>query len=161
MRKVVKLMGSSTSNWISGARVLTGMKSLVLICAIAACGGKQQPGGGSGSGSDEHPGVVADTRTPFEKRLDSACDALAPRLTQCAVDDSKAELAAGRITQAKFDELTSPQQRALLDKDWATKCNKADRSSRQVRVLEVCHAEETSCEPLLDCLENLNKQPAK
>ena len=48
--------------------------------------------------------------------------------------------------------------RDALDKDWETKCNKADRSSRQVRVLEVCHAEETQCEPLLSCLENLNKR---
>ncbi len=137
------------------------MRTLLVICAIAACGGKQQTTGGGGGGSDEHPGVVADTRTPLEKRLDAACEALGPRLTQCAVDDSKAELAAGRITQNQFDELTSAQMRAALDKDWATKCNRPDRSSRQVRVLEVCHAEETACDPLLDCLENLNKPTAK
>lgn len=154
-------MYSSASNWIPYRCVLPGMKCLVLIGLLAACGGKQTTGGGGGSGSDEHPGVVADTRTPFEKRLDAACDALGPRLTQCAVDDSRAELTAGRITQKQYDELTSAQQRDLLDKDWATKCNKGDRSSRQVRVLEVCHAEETECEPLLDCLANLNKQPAK
>jgi hypothetical protein len=137
------------------------MRSLVLIGVLAACGGKQQTtGGGTGTGSDEHPGVVADTRTPFEKRLAAACDALGPRLTQCAVDDSKAELAAGRITQSQYADLTSPPMRAALDKDWETKCYRTDRSSRQVRVLEVCHAEETACEPLLDCLENLNKQPA-
>ncbi|MBA3452584.1 MAG: hypothetical protein H0T42_05735 [Deltaproteobacteria bacterium] len=137
------------------------MKSLVLICALAACGGKQSTGTGTGTGSDENAGVVEDTRTPFELRLDAACDALGPRLTQCAVDDSKAELAAGRITQQQFADLTSDQMRHALDKDWANKCNKADRSSRQVRVLEVCHAEETACSPLLDCLENLNKEPAK
>lgn len=148
-------MFSSASNRKPGRRVLTGMKSLVLILTIAGCGGKQTTGGG---GSDEHPGPAADTRTPFEKRLDSACDALGPRLTQCAVDDSGAELTAGRITKKQFDELTNPQMRAALDKDWETKCKKADRSSRQVRVLEVCHAEETECEPLLDCLENLNKR---
>jgi hypothetical protein len=151
-------MFSSASNWMARGGVLTGMKSFVLIVAIAACGGKQTTGTGTGSGSDEHPGPVADTRTPFEKRLDTACDALGPRLTQCAVDDSKAELAAGRITQKQFDDLTNPQMRVALDKDWETKCNKADRSSRQVRVLEVCHAEETECEPLLNCLENLNKR---
>ena len=152
-------MGSRTSNQLARGRVLTGMKSLVLIGVLAACGGKQ-PANGSGTGSDEHAGVVADTRTPFEKRLAAACDALGPRLTQCAVDDSKAELAAGRITQKQFDELTSAQQRAALDKDWDTKCYRPDRSSRQVRVLEVCHAQEIECEPLLDCLANLNKQPA-
>ena len=151
-------MFSSASNRRSVRRVLSGMKSLVLILAIAGCGGKQTTGSGTGSGGDEHPGPVADTRTPFEKRLDAACDALGPRLTQCAVDDSQAELTAGRITKKQFDELTNPQMRAALVKDWETKCNKSDRSSRQVRVLEVCHAEETECEPLLDCLENLNKR---
>ena len=153
-------MGSRASNRIDRGRVFTGMKSLVLIGALAACGGKQQTNG-TGTGSDETPGVVADTRTPFEKRLATACDALGPRLTQCAVDDSKAELAADRITQKQFDDLTSAQMRAALDKDWDSKCYRPDRSSRQVRVLEVCHAEETACEPLLVCLENLNKQPAK
>ena len=133
------------------------------MCIRDRCGGKQQTtsGGGSGSGSDETPGVVADTRTPFEKRLDAACGALGPRLTQCAVDDSKAELDAGKITKAKYDVLTSAGMRAALDKDWDTTCNKPDRSSRQIRVLEVCHESETECDPLLDCLENLNKQPAK
>jgi hypothetical protein len=137
------------------------MRTLVLICAIAACGGKQQPNGGGGGGSEDPPGPVADTRTPFEKRLDAACDALGPRLTQCAVDDSKAELAAGHITQKQFDDLTNAQMRAALDKDWDTKCDRPNRSSRQVRVLEVCFEQETECDPLLDCLENLNKQPAK
>ena len=79
-------------------------------------------------------------------------------VSRSAVDDSQVELTAGRITKKQFDELTNPQMRAALDKDWETKCNKADRSSRQVRVLEVCHAEETECEPLLNCLENLNKR---
>ena len=73
-------MFSSASNRKPGRRVLTGMKSLVLILAIAGCGGKQTTGGGGGGG-DEHPGPVADTRTPFEKRLDLACEALGPRLT--------------------------------------------------------------------------------
>jgi len=141
------------------------MRTLVVICALAAaCGGKQQTnsgGGGTGTGSDDPPGVVSDTRTPFQKRLDAACGALGPRLTQCAVDDSAAELAAGKITQAQYNELTSPPMRAALDKDWDTKCNRPDRSSRQIRVLEVCHEAETECDPLLDCLENLNKAPAK
>ncbi len=151
-------MFSSVSNPMPRGRVFMGMKCLVLILAIAGCGGKQTTSSGTGSGSDELPGPVEDTRTPFQKRLDVACDALGPRLTQCAVDDSQAELTAGRITKKQFDELTNPQMRAALDKDWETKCNKADRSSRQVRVLEVCHAEETECEPLLNCLENLNKR---
>ena len=52
-------MRSFASNWNPRACVLAGMKSLVLIAALAGCGGKQTTG--TGSGSDEPPGVVADT----------------------------------------------------------------------------------------------------
>lgn len=143
------------------------MRSLVLIVSsiaalggAAACGGKQ-PTQGGGSTDDEHPGVVADTRTPFEKRLAAACDALGPKLTQCAVDDAKAELAAGRISQKEHDDLTTADVRAGLTKDWDTRCNRPNTSSRQLRVLEVCFKEETACGPLLDCLENLNAPATK
>lgn len=136
---------------------------LALGIAIAACGGKQQPaGGGRGSavGNDEHSGVVADTRSPLEKRLDAACKALGPKLTQCAVEDAKAQLAAGKTTQKEFDATTTPEIQAALTKDWFEKCYRPDRSSRQVRILEVCFKEETECAPLLDCLENLSKPAA-
>jgi len=38
------------------------------------------------------------------------------------------------------------------------KAPKTPYSSRQVRVLEVCQQEESQCEPLLACLDNLNKK---
>jgi hypothetical protein len=34
----------------------------------------------------------------------------------------------------------------------------ADYSARQVRVLEVCQKEESECEPMLTCLDNLKPQ---
>jgi hypothetical protein len=132
---------------------------IVTIVAIAAhsgaCGGTQpaQPGGG---GTDPDP--VTDTRTEIEKRRDAGCEALAPRLFQCVVDDSKAEVAAGRLTKAQFEKDTSPEMQAAFKQDWFTKC-KRPMSSRQVRVLEVCFKEETECDPLYACLDNL--KPAK
>jgi hypothetical protein len=153
-------MRSRREQLATEGRVSMDMRCLVLIVSSIvsfgpACGGKQQTQGG-GASNDEHTGVVEDTRTPFEKRLDAACDALGPKLTQCAVDDSKAELAAGRITQKQYAELTRPEVRAGLTKDWDTRCKRPATSSRQLRVLEVCFTEETECGPLLDCLENLN-----
>ena len=131
------------------------MRSLALaLMMFAACGGKQKTGG-SGSGSAEPVGVAQDTRTAIEKRRDVACDDLAPRLTQCALDDAKADLAAGKVSKADFDRDTAP---AVLAKntDEGKKACKVQLSSRQVRVLEVCAKEETQCGPLQDCLGHLN-----
>lgn len=135
------------------------MRSLALVLTavvVASCGGSQSAGAGGPPG-DDTAATPADTRTELERRLEAACDALEPRLVACAVDDSRAELAAGRITQQQFDDLTAPKWQDALRKKWATECNRRDRSSRQVRVLEVCFAEETECEPLLDCLEHLTR----
>jgi hypothetical protein len=98
---------------------------------------------------------VADSRTPLEKRRDAACDELAPRLTQCAVDDAKADQASGKISKAELDKDTSPD---ILRKNTAEakKACKVQLSSRQVRVLEVCMKEETECGPLQDCLGHIN-----
>src|SRR5204862_2682251 len=119
-----------------------------------ACGGKQKTGG-NGSGSAEPVGVVQDTRTPIEKRRDVACDDLAPRMTQCALDDAKAALAAGKVSKADFDRDTAPGVLAKNTEEGKKAC-KVSLSSRQVRVLEVCAKEETQCGPLMDCLGHLN-----
>jgi hypothetical protein len=131
-------------------------RAVIVILLVAACGGKQTtgPGTGSATGSAEPVGVVKDTRTPIEKRRDEACDTLGPRLTRCSVDDARAKLADGKITKQQFDADTKPDLQRALTADWVKKC-KVDMSSRQVRVLEVCLREETECGPLQDCLLNL------
>ncbi len=131
------------------------MRSFVAVILLtAACGGKQTPKGG-GDGSAEPVGVVQDMRTPLEKRRDVACDALAPRLTQCAVDEAKADAAAGKISKSQLEKDTAPD---VLRKNTeeAKKACKVSLSSRQVRVIEVCMKEETECGPLQDCLGHLN-----
>ena len=122
---------------------------------LGACGAKQTPKGGDGSGSAEPVGVAKDTRTEIEKRRDISCDQLAPKLTQCALEDAKAALAAGKVSKAEFDKDTTPE---ILHKNTeeANKACKVPMSSRQVRVLEVCLKEETQCGPLQDCLGHLN-----
>ncbi|MDB4959394.1 MAG: hypothetical protein JWO36_6963 [Myxococcales bacterium] len=134
------------------------MKHLILVAMLAACGGKQTPAGsgaGSGSGS-EPPSGLTDTRTALEKRRDTACEQLAPKMTACAVEDAKADLAAGKVTQKQFDQDTASGVLKKNSEEFMKKCQ-VEMSSRQVRVLEVCPHEETQCGPLLACLENLNK----
>jgi len=131
-----------------------------LWIALAACGGKQQPSPQPPANGVDEPPPVQDTRPEIERRRDAACRQLGPRLAQCAVEDSRAMLAAGKITKQQFDEATKPDIVRALAADWQKKCAQGYMSSRQVRVLEVCYREETQCAPLEACLANL-KSDAK
>lgn len=135
------------------------MKNLVFVVALAACGSKSStPIANAGSGDTEPAGPVTDSRTDLEKRRDAACQTLGPRITACAVEDAKQELAAGKVKQKDFDASTSPDVQRKNTDEFIEACEKAQYSSRQVRVLEVCQREESQCEPLLACLDNLNNE---
>ncbi|HEY5947830.1 MAG TPA: hypothetical protein VIV40_20160 [Kofleriaceae bacterium] len=134
------------------------MKNLIFLVALAACGNKSStPIANSGSGS-EPVGPVKDTRTELEKRRDTACESLGPRITVCAVEDARKELAAGKVKQKDFDANTTPEVQKKNTAEFIKACQKSQYSSRQVRVLEVCQREESQCEPLLACLDNLNNK---
>lgn len=131
------------------------MKTVVFL-ALVACGGKPHPTTPTtGSGSAD-PGPVKDTRSELEKRLATSCEAVGQRLTACAVSDAKAEVAAGRMSQKDFELNTKPEILEENTRQFVKKCNVPGMSSRQVRVLEVCHKEETECGPFVDCLSHLN-----
>lgn len=136
------------------------MKRLVFIVLVglAACASKpapapQNPPPPAGSG------VVKDTRSDLEKRRDAACDIVGKRTAQCAVEDSKALFAAGKIKETEYKNATDPR---VVEKDgevYADKCKaKRDYSSRQIRVLEKCPEYEKECGPFLECLKNLQPQ---
>jgi len=71
----------------------------VLVLVLVACGPKPPV-------APPPDPVVQDTRKPIEKRRDVACATLGPRMTACAVEDAKRDLAAGKITQQQFDDGT-------------------------------------------------------
>jgi hypothetical protein len=146
---------------LRAGRVSIMMKNLIFLIALAACGNKSStPIANAGSGSSEEPpGPVTDSRTEIEKRRDSACDILGPRITACAVEDAKAQLAAGKVKQKDYDANTSQEVQRKNTEEFIKACKnpKSPYSSRQIRVLEVCPREETQCDPMLACLENLNK----
>lgn len=134
------------------------MNALVFV-ALIACGGKQTPTPSNGSGSAD-AGPVKDTRNAFQKRLATACESVGKHITDCAVADAKKEVEAGRMTQKDFDLNTKPEILEKNTEEFVKKCDVPAMTSRQVRVLEVCHKEETECDPFLDCLSHLN-DPAK
>jgi hypothetical protein len=135
------------------------MKNLLFCVALAGCGHKQPTNvSNEGSGAGSAVTAPADTRTEIEKRRDGACETLGPKITSCAVEDAKKDLAAGKIKQKDFDANTAPAILKKNTEEFIKTCKKSDFSSRQVRVLEVCQQEESQCEPLLSCLDNLNKK---
>ena len=138
---------------------------LLLSSVLVSCGGTRPAndpppagGGAGGAGEGDPPGVVRDTRSPIDRRRDAACDALGPRITACAVEDAQAQHAAGKITKDQLQKDTAAEVQAKNTEKFLEQC-KVALSTRQVRVLEVCPAEETECGPLLDCLEHLNDTP--
>lgn len=133
--------------------------ALAVVVWLAGCGGAPRAGG------DEPPapGVApaADARTPIERRRDAACERLGPKITACAVSDARADLAAGKIDQRQLAADTAPEIQQRNTEEFERACKKAQYSSRQVRVLEVCLREETECAALLDCLGHLgDRAPA-
>jgi hypothetical protein len=132
--------------------IRAGMFALVL--ALAGCGGKQTTGG-TGPGSAGEAAPARDTRTPLEQRRGAACDQLTPKLWTCAVEDARKDVDAGKTTQADFAKDTSPDFQRAHRAKWEKGCKGAQMSSRQVRVLEVCFREEHDCDPLAECLKNL------
>lgn len=137
-------------------------RSLLLFALLAACGGGKQPDPATpgGSAAADPPGVVTDSRSEAQKRRDAGCETLGPRITKCAVDDARREYEAGKVSKQDFEANTKPE---ILEKNSAElvkSCkDKVPASTYHVRVLEVCQAEETECEPLQACLENLSKPP--
>jgi len=132
------------------------MRSFAVVVILAACGGSKPPpttSGPTNTGPD-----VKDARTAIERRRDIALAKIAPRLTDCAVADARAEMEAGRLTKKEFDSITAPPILKKNTNEYIEKLT-VPMSSRQVRVLEVCFKEEAECGPLEDCLTHL--QPGK
>ena len=139
---------------------MTIFRAAIAALALAACGSSQPPPPADPTPAqmtDQTPGgAPAPKKSPFEQRRDNACNALAPKLTQCALEDAKADLASGKIDQHQFDEDTQPGVLKKNTEVFVEKCTGwRDMSSRQVRVLEVCFQQETQCGPLRECLKNL------
>jgi len=144
-------------SWTRG--FVAGALAVIWLGGMPACGGSQHTSDGDGV-AREQPPPVADPRTPIEQRRDAACDKLGPKLTACAVEDARANLAAGKIGREQFDRDTAPAIQHKNTEEFGKACKGTAYSSRQVRVLEVCFREETQCAPLLDCLGHLREPGA-
>lgn len=127
---------------------MTRLSIVVAFVVSAACSGTPRQ-------ADPLPDPPADTRTELERRRDAACEALGPRLTECAIADARATMSPEEL--AKLDiEKTAP----VHTRKFVEECQGQTLSSRQVRVYEVCLREETECEPLIGCLDHARPEAA-
>ena len=139
-----------------GARVKAPRSRSCSRSCSAACSSSSQPPPNNERSPTPSP-VAHDTRTPFEQRRDAACKQLAPKLTQCAVEDAKADLDAGKSSAQQYKQDTDPRVLAKNTEEFIDKCTSwRDMSSRQVRVLEVCYRDAPDCTQLRECLKNLD-----
>ncbi len=140
--------------WRAGVTIVAGWLTL----AALGCGGSAPAAASVEPATPAAP--VTDTRTPIDRRRDAACDQLGAKLTSCAVEDARANLAAGKIDQAQYDRDTAPAIQRKNTDEFDQACKRTTYSSRQIRVLEVCFQQEHACASLLDCLGHLSDAPA-
>lgn len=132
--------------------------SLIFAAAIAVgCGGKRasnaaEPTPATASTSEVEPPPL----TEIELRRDAACEALAPKLTACAIDDARRNLPPEKLAELDPDKLAKKHSEEFL-----AGCKRQALSSRQVRVYEVCAREESECDALVSCLDNARPAPAE
>ncbi len=128
------------------------------LVSVLGCGSKQPADDGdtlpddlSERGGDPPP----PPRTELQTRQAAACEQLGPRITECAIADARAQLPPEELAKLDLDK-TAP----LHTREFIKQCTTGTMSSRQVRVYEVCDAEETECGALLACLENASPDHA-
>jgi hypothetical protein len=134
-----------------------------LIVSGAACGGSKTPPAGPGSGHASGWGSASDDDTltdttpkadsPIHARRNAACEKVGAKVAACAVEDTRND----KQHPPTPDELRDLPKTEEIDKrEFIKKCDAAEMSSRQVRVMEVCLAQETACDPFLACLDHMN-----
>jgi len=94
--------------------------------------------------------------TEIEVRQQTACNSVMPKLTACAVEDACTKLEPGKVHELDLENTAPIHARELLKT-----CKATPMSSRQVRVYEVCFAQEPECGPLAACLENARAATAE
>ena len=136
--------------------MLLGSVTLALATMlVSSCGGKSKPTS-AGTTPQITPDVTNDPMvSPFHERQNAACEALGPKITQCAIDDAKATLKPDKLAELKLDQTAPINTKKFIDT-----CETSQMSSRQLRVYEVCFKQEADCAPLLACLDNAKPQSA-
>jgi hypothetical protein len=129
--------------------------ALIAVLLAAACGGRSTT-----------PAVEDDTlpdparggppRSELQRRQEAACERIAPRMTECAVEDARRTLTPDQLAELDLEKTAPLHTRKFIEE-----CTSDALSSRQVRVYEVCEREAADCEELNACLDNLRPRPTE
>jgi len=136
------------------SKLAAAAMATLLACTSNAPGPSTEPVPAGTASPAPHP----DGRTPLERRRDDACEKVGAKATQCAAEDTKRDFEAGKITKDQYAQDTNEQVIRKNTEVYVEKCKKAEMSSRQVRVMEVCMKEETACGPWQACIANMQPQ---
>ena len=139
-------------------RLAAGLAIAMLLPLGVACSGTSAKDGstlGDGTAAPLSPEEQKrrDALARLQTRQDATCESLGPRITQCSMDDARATMTPEQLAELDLEK-TAPKHTA----EFIDQCKSADYSPRQVRVMEVCQAEESECAPLLSCLDNMKAE---
>lgn len=123
---------------VMGARIAGVMFVLLAACA----------GGSSGTTAQEPP--LSNSRSvELDAAQDAACQRLAPKVTDCAIEDARATMSPQDFADMArdLDELADRNSEQYIDH-----CTRSPMSRRQLEVYEQC-ALDVTCEEFLACTD--------
>jgi hypothetical protein len=120
-----------------------------LVTGIAGCGGD------SARSASNPPTQALSAEQALRAAQKSECEALCPRLSECAVEDARANMSAAEL--AKLDLEAKARQHT---NECITQCSGSSLSPRQVRVMRRCRKESAAvCSQYLACLDAAKRNP--
>ncbi|HET6611683.1 MAG TPA: hypothetical protein VFG83_06835 [Kofleriaceae bacterium] len=131
------------------------MKQLIVValCALAlfpGCGESQHPdstGTSAAEPAEPAPEPVLTPEQAHQGNVVKACSAMCPRLTECAVADTRKN-SPKTLENIDVDALTAAHTKKCEDQ-----CTDAGLSHRQLQVIEDCMNAGGDCEAFVTCLE--------
>lgn len=120
------------------------------LCFAMACGANATPP----ERTTSHNQLSAEER--FSMHQQAMCDALAPRLTTCAVEQARKNLTEREIEK---QGLSDPAFLRKYTNDIRSECSLKEISMRQIKLLETCTAQDSDCKTYLSCLDTVQAKP--
>lgn len=131
--------------------------SLVVACSGSSGGGKDVAGpteGGGGQGGAGGQGGQQSTAQDLHAAQESAIEAMCERLVDCSVEDARKTMTPAEVEKLDLPHLV-PRARAECEEDYSEHA----LSPRQIRIIQGCVNQQSTCAQLNDCLDAAKKKP--
>lgn len=132
-----------------------------LVCALlvaAACGGSNTEAGEPETvknSGEKSPALSEEDQklARFETQKQGTCEPMCERLTECAIEDLRANKSPQEVAKMELDKIAP-----LHTDDCNQKCKASDVSPRQLQVVRDCLGQPLQCPQFRECLAAANKQ---